>query len=54
MTYRMIDAFPTNLTSIPVTYEGSVITKTRVSFSYSRYVIERNQEQTRRGALLTG
>ena len=43
ITYRMIDAFPTNLTSIPVTYEGSVITKTRVTFSYSRYVIERNE-----------
>lgn len=42
LTYRMIDAFPINLTSIPVTYEGSVITKTRVSFDYSRYVIERS------------
>ena len=47
ITYRMIDAFPTNLTSIPVTYEGSVVTKTRVSFSYSRYVIERNQRPSR-------
>lgn len=47
ITYRMIDAFPSNLTSIPVTYEGSVITKTRVSFSYSRYVIERNQQSAR-------
>ena len=45
ITYRMIDAFPTNLTSIPVTYEGSVITKTRVSFDYSRYVIERNAQR---------
>jgi len=47
LTYRMIDAFPTNLTSIPVTYEGSVITKTRVTFNYLRYVIERNQQPQR-------
>lgn len=47
ITYRMIDAFPNNLTSIPVTYEGSVITKTRVNFTYSRYVIERNQRSAR-------
>jgi hypothetical protein len=52
ITYRMIDAFPTNLTSIPVTYEGSVITKTRVSFSYSRYVMERNQTATPRSTIL--
>lgn len=42
ITYRMIDAFPTNITSIPVSYEGSTITKTTVQFSYSRYVIEKN------------
>lgn len=48
ITYRMIEAFPSNITAIPVTYEGSVITKTRISFSYSRYVIERNQKSARR------
>lgn len=42
-TYRMIDAFPTNITSIPVSYEGSTITKTTVQFSYSRYVIEKSK-----------
>jgi hypothetical protein len=47
LTYRMIDAFPYNITSIPVTYEGSTITKTRVSFLYSRYVLERNPGTTR-------
>lgn len=52
ITYRMIDAFPSNITSIPVTYEGSVITKTRVNFEYSRYVIERNQQKERFGSLL--
>lgn len=43
LTYRMVDAFPTNVTSIPVTYEGSIITKSTVTFDYSRYVIEYNE-----------
>ena len=42
MTYRMIDAFPTNITAIPVSYEGSTITKSTVSFNYTRYVIEKS------------
>lgn len=47
LTYRMIDAFPVIISPIPVTYDGSIITKSRVSFSYSRYVIERNQKKER-------
>jgi hypothetical protein len=47
ITYRMIDAFPINITSIPVTYESSLVTKSRISFAYSRYVIERNQSESR-------
>jgi len=43
LTYRMIEAFPTNITAIPVTYEGSTITKTTVTFDYNRYVIEYNK-----------
>jgi hypothetical protein len=43
VTYRLIDAFPTNVNSIPVTYEGSTITKTTVSFAYSRYVMDVNE-----------
>jgi len=42
LTYRMIDAFPTNITGMPVSYEGTTILKTTVDFSYSRYVIEKN------------
>ena len=42
ITYRLIDAFPTNITAMPVSYEGSTITKTTVEFSYSRYVYEKN------------
>ena len=42
LTYRMIDAFPTNLTAMPLTYEGSQITKTTVTFQYTRYIMEKN------------
>lgn len=40
VSYRLIDAYPENVNSIPVTYEGSAITKTTVRFLYSRYVME--------------
>lgn len=39
LTYKFINAFPTNLTALPLTYEGSTITKTTVTFNYDRYVI---------------
>jgi len=42
MTYFFIDAFPTNLTALPLSYEGSTITKTTVNFSYSRYTVDKN------------
>jgi hypothetical protein len=38
LTYRLINAYPVNLTALPVTYEGSTITKTTVTFNYDRYV----------------
>lgn len=39
LTYEFINAFPTNLTALPVSYEGSTITKTTVTFTYDRYVV---------------
>ncbi len=42
MTYYFIEAFPTNLTALPLSYEGSTITKTTVNFSYSRYTVDKN------------
>jgi hypothetical protein len=42
MTYFFIDAFPTNLTALPLSYEGSNVTKTTVNFSYSRYTVTKN------------
>ena len=42
ITYRMIDAYPVNISGIPVSYDGSTILKATVSFNYSRYVYEYN------------
>ena len=39
LTYEFINAFPINLTALPVSYEGSTITKTTVTFAYDRYVV---------------
>jgi len=39
LTYQFIDAFPTNITALPLSYEGSTITKTTINFTYSRYVV---------------
>lgn len=41
MTYTFIEAFPTNIVSMPVSYEASNILKCTVSFSYIRYIRER-------------
>lgn len=38
LKYVFIDTFPTNIISIPVSYESSDILKCTVSFSYIRYV----------------
>jgi len=43
LTYQFIDAFPTNLTALPLSYEGSTITKTTVNFSYSRYIVMKHK-----------
>jgi hypothetical protein len=42
MTYYFVEAFPTNLTALPLSYEGSTITKTTINFSYTRYTVDKN------------
>lgn len=48
VTYRMIDAYPTNISPIPVTYRGSEVTKTTVTFNYSRYVLTYNVREPKK------
>jgi hypothetical protein len=43
--YTFIDAFPSNISSIPISYSGSEILKVTVSFSYTRYIRETGMER---------
>ena len=38
LSYRFIDAFPKQVTAMPMTYEGSTITRLTVIFGYTRYI----------------
>ena len=44
LTYQMLNAYPINLTALPVTYEGSTVTKTTVTFAYDRYIVLKNSK----------
>jgi len=39
-TYQFIDAYPTAITSIPVSYEASQLLKVTVTFTYTRYYVK--------------
>jgi hypothetical protein len=41
LTYTMINAFPINIISTPISYEGSQILKYQVSMSMQRYTIDK-------------
>ena len=38
LTYKFVDAFPKQVTAIPLSYEGSNILKVTVIFGYTRYI----------------
>ena len=41
ISYRFINSFPVDITSMPVSYESSEILKCTISFAYDRYVFDR-------------
>ena len=41
LAYHFINAFPTSIASMPVTYESASLLKCTVSFSYSRYFVDK-------------
>lgn len=41
LTYRFINAYPININTMPVSYESSQLLKCTVSFTFSRYLIEK-------------
>ena len=38
ISYQLIDAFPKQVTAVPITYDGSTLTKVTVIFGYTRYI----------------
>ena len=38
LTYKFIDAFPKQVTAVPLSYEGSTVLKVSVIFGYTRYI----------------
>ena len=41
LTYQFINAYPISINSMPISYESSELLKCTVSFTYSRYVINK-------------
>lgn len=42
VSYMFLEAFPLNVQAIPLSYEGTDITKVSVNFSYTRYMTTKN------------
>jgi len=38
ISYQLVDAFPKQVTAVPVTYDGSSVTRVTVIFGYTRYI----------------
>lgn len=47
ITYTLLDAYPTNLISLPVSYEGANILRTTVTFNYDVYHFENKVLKTK-------
>jgi len=45
LQYRFLQAYPISISSMPVSYDSSQILKCTVSFTYTRYVINRNRNR---------
>jgi hypothetical protein len=43
VTYTLLNAYPTNIISIPVSYDQSSVLKTTVTFNYDRYAFQTNR-----------
>ena len=46
LDYTFVQAFPRDITAIPVSYESSSVLKCNVSFSFIRYVVEQKEIQS--------
>ena len=48
LTYKFINAYPISVNSMPVSYEASEVLKCTVSFTYSRYIIMKENTGARK------
>lgn len=46
ITYTLINAYPTNIISIPVSYDQSSVLRTTITFNYDRYFFQEHDEIT--------
>lgn len=44
VTYTLLNAYPTNIISIPVSYEQSSVLKTTITFNYDRYILQKHKK----------
>jgi len=44
ITYTLLNAYPTNIISIPVSYEQSSVLRTTITFNYDRYFFQSHNE----------
>ena len=49
LIYNFVDAYPINIGSMPVSYEGSSLLKCTVGFTYLRYYIEKAKAEESQG-----
>jgi len=48
LTYQFINAYPISINSMPVSYETSEVLKCTVSFTYSRYIVMKENTGTKK------
>jgi hypothetical protein len=44
ITYTLLNAYPTNIISIPLSYEQSSVLKTTITFNYDRYIFQKHKK----------
>lgn len=45
LVYEFVQAFPKSISSVPVSYDGSNVLKTTVSFTYTRYFVSQVEDK---------
>ena len=49
LCYQFIDTFPSNIVAIPLSYDGTQVTKVTIEFQYLRYNTITNNDKDNKG-----